>query len=288
MQKYLCCIETSTWFNIIENPDTQDKSRREIHTIKTNPKNKLHLSKEDVEEYYLKNKPNAFESWYITPVGNPSGTKMDSKKLIDNCKTILEKNPKAIIILDIVYVRTLIEEEAKDLFSGLAKSPAILNRIVFLDSFSKSHGLCRERLAMYFCYNETLFTELHATNIAFSAGPGVHKDYQMLTLGRASDELNKGISDLHWFWRKERLGLYKFLMSDKFKHLFEREQPHIHMKDFEKPCTLYILIRAKEGVNSQKVLLDTGVLGVDTKLLSGHYIRFAVGTLKGPVFSHYV
>jgi len=51
----------------------------------------LHLSKEDVEEYYLKNKPNAFESWYITPVGNPSGTKMDSKKLIDNCKTILEK-----------------------------------------------------------------------------------------------------------------------------------------------------------------------------------------------------
>jgi len=212
---------------------------------------------------------------------------MESKQLKETVETILEYNPKAIIILDIVYSRTLTEDDSRELFSGFSKSPSLLDRIIFLDSFSKSHGLCRERLGIYFGYNEVLFTELHSTNIAFSAGPGSHKDFQMLTLGNAPDDVHKGISDLHWFWRKERLGLYNFLMDDKYRHLFEKEQPHIRKKDFEKPCTLYILLKAKEGVNSQKVLQSTGVLGVDTKLLSGQYIRFSVGTLKKPVFSKY-
>jgi len=171
-------------------------------------------------------------------------------------------------------------------FSGIANNKQLLNRIIFLESFSKSHGLCRERLALYFSSSEELFTEMHRANIAFSAGPGAHKDFQFLALGNAPKDINKGILDLHLFWRKERDGLYNFLM-DKYKHLFEPEQLHIKKKDFEKPCTLYILLKTREGVNAQKVLESTGVLGVDTPLASGHYIRFSVGTLQKPVFSKY-
>jgi len=80
--------------------------------------------------------------------------------------------------------------------SGIAYDNRLLKNIIFLESFSKSHGLCGERLGMYFrcaqhyttphhtttCLNsyscsanEDLFTKMHTANIAFSAGPGRHK-----------------------------------------------------------------------------------------------------------------
>lgn len=92
-----------------------------------------------------------------------------------------------MIILDSVYVRTLSIEQAQDLLRGILSDSNIVDRIVFLDrllatltllnqiSFSKSHGLCRERLGCYFSTNPALFGGLHAANIAFSAGPGVIK-----------------------------------------------------------------------------------------------------------------
>jgi hypothetical protein len=46
---------------------------------------------------------------------------------------------------------------------------------MFVESFSKSHGLCRERLGCYFSTNFDLFKKLHASNISFSAGPGEYK-----------------------------------------------------------------------------------------------------------------
>jgi hypothetical protein len=70
--------------------------------LKTSPKAKLHLTPEDVHEFYSKNKVHQFESWYITPVGNPSGTKMDPEQLTQTCEAILKYNPNALILLDIV------------------------------------------------------------------------------------------------------------------------------------------------------------------------------------------
>jgi hypothetical protein len=274
-----------TWWNIIENPDSNDKFRREIVSIATRPEKRLHITKKEIKAYYEKNEPKSNESWYITPIGNPSGTQMKKKQITKACEAILYYNPNAVIILDTVYARTLTESDSKEMFSGIADNKDILNRIIFIESFSKSHGLCNERLGLYFSFNEILFTELHTANITYSAGPGTMKDYQFLTLGNLPEDINKGVSDLHWFWRKERKGLFKFLMSDKYSHLFERDQIHISEDNLEKPCTLYILLKVKEGIKAQYVFENTGVLGVDTPLKSGHYIRFSVGTLKNPVFS---
>jgi hypothetical protein len=171
--------------------------------------------------------------------------------------------------------------------SGLVSSPA-LNNIIFLESFSKSHGLCRERLAVYFSVNKELFTKHHAANIAFSAGPGVVKDFQFKALGESNAKDILGVSDLHHFWQKERKGLYNYLLKTaKFAHLFEAQQPHIATEDLDRPCTLYILLKAKSGVKAQNVFVETGALGVDTPMLSGHYIRFSVGTVTAPTYSQY-
>jgi hypothetical protein len=45
-----------TWWNIIEKPNTIDKFRREIHIIETKQANKLHITAEDVHDFYKKYK----------------------------------------------------------------------------------------------------------------------------------------------------------------------------------------------------------------------------------------
>lgn len=271
-----------TWYQIIERPDSFDKNRREIHTITTNPNDKLHLTENDVLKYYSNTKPSNFESWYITPVGNPSGTKMTPEQLYSTCKTIVKKSPNSLILLDVVYVRTLPKLEAQKLLKDVFQDKEILNRIMFLDSFSKSHGLCRERLGTYFSVNTDLFARYHAANITFSAGPGQIKDLQFHCLGTMSENEKNSVAELHEFWRKERKGLYNFL--SKFHDLFESEQKHITSDDLDNTLGLYILMKTKSGVKAQDVFIKTGILGVDTMMGSGHYIRFSVGTLLEPTY----
>jgi len=140
-------------------------------------------------------------------------------------------------------------------------------------------------VGMYFSTNEKLFTKLHTANIAFSAGPGGYKDYQMLALGNMSTEDKKAIAEWHVFWQKERKGLFNFMM--KQKGLFEEQQLHIRPEDMDKPCTLYILLKTKPGIKAQEVFINTGTLGVDTPMLSGHYIRFSVGAVTKPTYAKY-
>jgi hypothetical protein len=74
---------------------------------------------------------------------------------------------------------------------------------------------------MSYSPNDKLFTSLHTANITYSAGPGSYKDHQFMTLGESSADDKNAIDDLHLFWQKERRGLYNYLMSSKFRNLFE-------------------------------------------------------------------
>ncbi len=139
---------------------------------------------------------------------------------------------------------------------------------------------------MIFSSNQKLFTQLNAAAMGFSAGPGQMKDLQFAAVAASTVADKQGVEDLHMFWRDERKGLVRFLLQPKFAHLFDpREQKHITPEDMDNPCTLYVLLKAKEGVRSSAVFEETGALGVDTPLKTGHYIRFAVGMMKGPFFS---
>eukprot|EP01127_Copromyxa_protea_P023797 TRINITY_DN908_c0_g1_i6.p1 TRINITY_DN908_c0_g1~~TRINITY_DN908_c0_g1_i6.p1 ORF type:complete len:319 (-),score=26.78 TRINITY_DN908_c0_g1_i6:39-995(-) len=274
-----------TWWNLIEKPVQNDSNRREIHTIAVKPENRLHLTEEDVHEFYRSVPAHSHECWYITPVGNPSGTKMTPTQLETTCKAIIANNPNAIILLDSVYVRTLSVHQASALIRGILEDPQVLGRTVFLDSFSKSHGLCRERLGCYFTTNAQLFAQLHAANIAYSAGPGVIKDYQFQAIGSSTEEEIAGVRDLHVFWQNERLGLYKYLLQDKFSHLFASSQSHLCSDDLDNSLGLYILLKTRPNIRAQDVFMETGTLGVDTPLLSGHYIRFSVGAFLEPTYA---
>jgi hypothetical protein len=282
-----------TWFNIVDSTvfsSVDNVSQRDQHiiTIPTKPENKLHLHASDVVAFYQNNKGGrqhgTFDTWYITPVGNPSGTKIEG--LHECCQEILKHNPDALIILDSVYVRTLSISDARKIMTPIISDNQLMKSVIFLDSFSKSHGLCNERLGIYYTLNSSLFTRHHTANIAFSAGPGRIKDFQFLALGNATEADKQGIRDLHDFWAKERRGLYYFLM--KYQDLFEEKQLHIRDEDLKNPLGLYILLKTKPDINALKVFMKTGILGVDTKMKSGLHIRFSVGTCLNPYFDKFI
>jgi len=58
-------------------------------------------------------------------------------------------------------------------------------------------------------------------------------------------------------------------------------------EDLDRSCTLYILLKTAKDITSQHILLESGVLGVDTPMKSGHYVRFSTGTLTKPTYSKY-
>jgi len=126
-----------TWWNIIERSakvDPPTELRREVHVLESKQQNKLHVTPEDVKEFYKKHPPVPSELWYvvvgccllvvvcwllfvgcwlllmnlylryITPVGNPSGTKIGAKQLVETCETILQHNSRAHILLDSVVL----------------------------------------------------------------------------------------------------------------------------------------------------------------------------------------
>jgi len=93
---------------------------------------------------------------------------------------------------------------------------------------------------------------------------------------------------LHKFWQEERKGLRAFLLNEKNRHLFDSNQTHITPEDIDSPLGLYLLLKTKQGVKAQDIFMETGALGVDTPLLSGHYVRFAVGGVIKPTYSQYL
>ncbi|MEK7545103.1 MAG: aminotransferase class I/II-fold pyridoxal phosphate-dependent enzyme [Patescibacteria group bacterium] len=278
-----------TWHEIVKRESHKGKTA-EVHTLATNPEHLLHLTPEQVRTFYREHltQENHQDTWCITPVGNPSGTHMKPEQLGETCRTIIEYNPKAKIILDCTYVRTLKPEKAQELMRGVITDPEIMNRVVFVESFSKTHGFCRERIGMYFSANEEIFKEIQNTNTTNGAGNGQSKEAFVFAIASATSEQEAIIRELHEFWGRERKGLYHYLIrSGNFENLFEEEQNHIEQEQLGGPQGLYLFVKLKPGVTAREVLLQTKCLGVETQMGSGKYVRFAVGKIKKPTYAKY-
>lgn len=194
--------------------------------------------------------------------------------------------PKAIIIFDIVYARMLTQERAQDLLHGIISSPAILDRIVFVESLSKTHGICGERVGAFFAANKSIYGGIQTLNMTFTAGNGRQKETMFMAAADATDEEENTISRLHEFWRDEKVGLYEHLIkSGKFENIFDKNQQHIDENQLKEPGGLYLFLKLKPGISAQQVAQETGCLGVEAKMTTGSYIRFSVGTLTEPTYS---
>lgn len=259
-----------------------------VTTLDTTAASKFHLTPEIVREHYKNRPPNAETNsvWYLTPVGNPSGTKCDPENLLATCEAILEEDPEATIILDVVYIRLLNPVARKEMMNTMMQNKTVLNRIFFIESFSKSHGLCASRVGAYFTANKELF-ELHhplARNETVGVPNGVYTlAYALAEMEETQDE--ESLEDLHKFWGQEREEMYNWLIaSGEYSDLFE-VQEHLDPIELQESGTLYLLLKLQEEVSPKDVLIRTGCSGVPVKWKSGNYIRFALSTITEPTFS---
>lgn len=276
-----------TWKNIAK---LVTKGREEnTKTIKTTAQNRLHPSPEDIDTFYQKNpipEEGLMETWCLTPVSNPGGTMVEPGMLKATIKAIKSHNPAATIILDSVYIRTLKPEIAQNLVGPILEEPELLDMIVFVESFSKSHGVCGEREGMFFTQNTDLFDRIQRQNMTLFAGPGLYKSALLLALCTASKEEDEAFDRLHQFWAAERKGLYTHLMKPEFKDLFEESQPHIVNEQLEDPLGLYVFLKLKPEITFKEVALATHIMGVEEKeIANGPFIRFSVGTITKPTYS---
>ncbi|MBP9718204.1 aminotransferase class I/II-fold pyridoxal phosphate-dependent enzyme [Candidatus Gracilibacteria bacterium] len=277
-----------TWISVIKN-HIFEAQLGEIHSISTDPAARLHLSADDVKTFYGAFSPDDttdyMDIWCITPVGNPSGTAMTPQQLHETCAKIVEHAPGAWILLDCAYIRTLTEKRAQALMKGIMRDETIRNRIVFLESFSKSHGLCGERIGCFFTTNSELYLVLQNYNTTVSSGNGRYKDALALALAQPTERETEALHELHHFWMKERAGLFTYMMAEKFSDLFDKKQLHITEDQLKEPQGLYLFLKMKKEVDVKRVFLETKCLGVEMKMGSGNYIRFAVCKMKEPLFS---
>ena len=280
-----------TWHSITQLRSVGGKVAT-VHALATNPRNMLHLTAEDVDTFYARepqqrSTPN--DLWCITPVGNPSGTRIGAEQLADTCRRIADHAPGATILLDCTYLRTLPESQSLALAWGVLDNPEVLERIIFLESFSKTHGICGERVGTYFSANRQLFDAHHNINMMLSAGNGRHKSAMVLAIANATPEQEEIIRSLHKFWQRERLGLYCYLVrSGGFRELFEDSQEHLLSDQLDSPLGLYLFLKLRPGVSRKDVLIGTGCLGVETPMASGNYIRFAVGKITEPTYARHI
>ncbi len=280
-----------TWGQIL-NLRSNNGQVADLERLPTSQDNKLHLGPQDVADFYARNNPETGSkqnTWYITPVGNPSGTKMTPDQLFATCNAIIERDPQAIIILDSVYVRTLPPEKARELFAGVINTPAIMDRVIIVESFSKTHGLCGERIGTYMSTNSELFDAVQNVNMTLSAGNGHFRSAMVQALCDTSADQETAVRSLHEFWAQERRGLRQYLLGNgSFSHIFDPDQSHIVDDDLENPLGLYLFVKLLPGVTSKDVLYATGCLGVETSMTSGTYMRFSVGKTTAPMFAQYI
>lgn len=263
--------------------------RAKLHQIETSQNKGLHLSAQEVQKFYLDHSDDhsLFEDyWYITPVGNPSGTKIENDQFYETCLEALKFNKNVKFIFDCTYIRVLGKERARKLMEKIIQTPEIVERALFIDSFSKTHGFCRERIALLFSPNTDLYGTIQNLIVKVSAGNGFYKEALALAISEPSPEREEILTKLHNFWNKETQALYHFLItSQNFPHLFHKNQDHIDLHSFKKPSAPYLFLRLKETVSALDVMKETKCLGVQTKMGTGNYLRLALGCLESSTFS---
>lgn len=277
----------NTWFKIVHASTTEGEGK--FNEIRTEQKDGLHVTPDKVHEFYTQNGTEGTDdTWYLTPVANPSGTRMTPEQLTATCEAIIQHKPDATIILDCVYIRTLETHTAQALMKGVLSNPAIMKRVIFLESLSKSHGLTGQRIGMFFSANKELHNLVQNMDMAITAGHGHNLSAKMMAYMENPEENDAIFKELHRFWGRERKGLYHYLVkSGNYADLFDEDQSHIQENQLDEPMGLYLLVKLKPGVTKMDIYKKTGCIGVPSQLKTGQYMRFSVGKITEPTYAKY-
>jgi aspartate/methionine/tyrosine aminotransferase len=212
--------------------------------------------------------------YYITPVGNPTGNKVESENMHQVMQQIHELDSGAIFILDTVYVGLLPNRESHKLFEKILSNTPLLERIIFTESLSKTLGTTGLRLGWSWTTNVEFSRELKKYTAITKAWYSKLLDQftiQLLSNPNIFDFQNR----VYEFWSRERLGFLSHMKSH-FPELFDLDSsPSITDRE-----GIYVLLKIQGSHTKEVIFAETGIIGVGITLSDGEYIRYAFGNVK--------
>jgi aspartate/methionine/tyrosine aminotransferase len=115
------------------------------------------------------------DTYYLMSTGNPTSVAMpgdtpDPTSVRAVIEAILDVNPEAAIVLDIVYNRTLAGARNRDMLGFLDAHPA-KDRILLIESLSKTHAFTGTRAGVVLTSHPTVSANLRDLGLDSMAGP---------------------------------------------------------------------------------------------------------------------
>gem|GEM_PF-1915595 len=190
-------------------------------------------------------------------------------------KYISDTDKNAIFLMDNVYVGILRVEESRGLFAKIFQHTEILERIIFLESLSKTLGATGIRIGWIWSTN-TLFSEnIKKTVILKKAGFSKVLDGLAVHLLSDLEQIDTFQNRVYDFWSTQRLAFVEYI-RENYPQFFDFESsPPI----FERQG-IYVFLKIRDNYPVQDIFALTGMIGVGITLSDGNYIRYAFGNVN--------
>lgn len=223
----------------------------------------------------LEHRDDTVHIYYITSVWNPTGDKIDVDNLFEVMRHIAHNDRTAVFLMDNVYVGILRTEESRALFAKIFENTNIPDKIIFLESLSKTLGATGIRIGWIWTLNPLFSENIKKTVILKKAGFSRVLDglaVNLLSDMKSIDEFQEKVYD---FWSAQRLKFVEYI-RENYPHFFDFEaSPPVYDRQ-----GIYVLLRVRDGYDIQDIFAETGMIWVGIALSDGYYIRYAFGNVN--------
>jgi len=213
---------------------------------------------------------NNINIFYITPVWNPTWTKLNDNNFYEIIKQINLLDPNAIFIFDSVYVWLLKKESSTNMFKKVFEESNIVNRIIFTESLSKTLWTTWIRVWWIWTLNNILFNELSTNIILKKSWFSKFLNEFVISLLNNKKEVFNFQNSIYDFWDKQRHNFLKFIKKNYSKYYELNLSPKICDKEW-----IYVLLKINNNYSVTEIFSQTWIIWVWIELSDWLYIRYA-------------
>lgn len=212
--------------------------------------------------------------YYITTVGNPTGQKLLNENFYE-ILDYLSTNENNIVILDNVYVWLLQNSVSTAMFDRVFSNYKILEKIIFVESLSKTLWTTWIRIGWSWSVNEKYIWEIKKNTILKKAWFSKILNEFSLNLLWDLEEIKLFQNEVYDFWSWERLKFLDFIKNN-YSHFFDFESSsRVNPRE-----GIYVFLKVKTWFSIEEIFAETWIIWVWINLSDWLYIRYAFGNVN--------